>query len=109
MQELPEKINGTPAEDTSDPLLLSLAACPRRRLNVIARQVDGETVVLDRQAEVIHQLNQTASYIWALCDGQLSIAGIADQLAQEFAIEPTVAAQDVRVLVEQLQALQLLQ
>jgi hypothetical protein len=66
-------------------------------------------VVLDRQAGLIHQLNQTASYIWARCDGQSTIAGIAHQLAQEFAIEPTVASRDVRVLVEQLQALQLLQ
>ena len=109
MQELPEDLNGTPAQDPSGPSLLPLTAYPRRRPDVIARLVDGETVVLDRQAGLIHQLNQTASYIWARCDGQSTIAVIAHDLAQEFAIEPTVAARDVRVLVEELQALQLLQ
>ena len=109
MQEFLEELNGTPAHDSSGPSLLPLTDCPQRRLDVIARLLDGETVVLDRQAGLIHQLNQTASYIWARCDGQSTIAVIAHDLAQEFAIEPTVAARDVRVLVEELQALQLLQ
>jgi hypothetical protein len=109
MQELPEEVNGTPVQVPSGPLPLPLAACPRPRPDVIARLIDGETVVLDRQAGLVHQLNQTASYIWALCDGQTTIAGMAHQFAQEFVIEPTVASRDVRVLVEQLQALELLE
>jgi hypothetical protein len=109
MQELPEELNHTPRQDPSGPSPLPLAACPRRRLDVTARLLDGETVVLDRQAGLIHQLNHTASYIWARCDGQSTIAAIAHQLAHAFAVEPTVAARDVRALVRQLQALQLLE
>jgi Coenzyme PQQ synthesis protein D (PqqD) len=109
MQESPEELHDTPGPDPSGPSLLSLAACPRRRPDVIARLLDGETVVLDRQAGVIHQLNHTASYIWARCDGQSTIAAMAHQLPQAFAVEPTVAARDVCVLVRQLQALQLLE
>jgi hypothetical protein len=75
----------------------------------MARLLDGETLVLDRQAGVIHQLNHTASYIWARCDGHSSLAAIAHQLAHAFAVEPPVAVRDVRVLVRQLQALQLLE
>jgi hypothetical protein len=109
MQESPEDLNYPPEPDPSGPSLLPLATCPKRRAEIVARLLDGETVVLDRQAGLIHQLNDTASYIWARCDGQSSIAVIAQQLAQAFAVEPTVAARDVRVLVGQLQALQLLE
>jgi Coenzyme PQQ synthesis protein D (PqqD) len=109
MQESPEELNDTPGQDPSGPLLLPLTVCPRRRPDVIARLLDGETVVLDRQTGVIHQLNPTASYIWERCDGQSTIAAIAHQLAHAFAVEPTVAARDVRALVRQLQALQLLE
>jgi hypothetical protein len=109
MQEWPEELSDMPGQDPSDPSPLRLTACPRRRPDVIARLLDGETVVLDRPAGLIHQLNYTASYIWARCDGQSTIAAIAHQLAQDFAVEPTVAARDVRVLVKQLQTLQLLE
>jgi hypothetical protein len=109
MRGSPEDLHHTPEQDPSGPSLLPLAACPKRRPDVIVRLLDGETVVLDRQAGVIHQLNHTASYIWARCDGQSSIADIAHQLAQAFAVEPTVAARDVHVLVTQLQTLQLLE
>ena len=109
MQESPAELDDTPGQDPSDPSRLPLTACPRQRPEVIARLLDGETVVLDRHAGLIHQLNHTASYIWARCDGQSTIAAIAHQLAQDFAVDPTVAARDVRALVTQLQALQLLE
>ena len=109
MQDSPEERNHAPRQDAAGPALLPLAACPQRRSDVIARLLDGETVVLDRQAGLIHQLNPTASYIWARCDGHSTIAAIAHQLAHAFAVEPAVAARDVRALVRQLQALQLLE
>jgi hypothetical protein len=109
MQELPEELNHTPGQEPPDPSRLPHTACPRRRSDVIARLLDGETVVLDRQAGVIHQLNRTASYVWAHCAGHSTIADIAHQLTDVFAVEATVAARDVGPLVRQLQALQLLE
>lgn len=47
---------------------------PTRRSNVYVRVVEGEVVMLDRQAGLIHQLNHTASHIWGLCDGQRTLA-----------------------------------
>jgi Coenzyme PQQ synthesis protein D (PqqD) len=109
MQASPEARNDTLGPELSGPALLPRTACPQRRPDSIARLLDGETVVLDRQAGVVHQLNHTASYIWARCDGHSTIAAIADQLAQAFVVAPTVAVRDVRVLVRQLQALPLLE
>lgn len=73
------------------------------------RVVAGETLILDRHQQLIHQLNQTASYIWDRCDGTATVAAIADQLAQAFDVEPTRAAQDVAALVCQLQQVGLLE
>jgi hypothetical protein len=82
---------------------------PKRRADVNVRSVDGEVVVLDRQSDLIHQLNPTASYIWNRCDGQASVAEIANQLATTFEIDVNTAVQDVATTVMQLHSLGLLQ
>lgn len=82
---------------------------PKRRSDVNVRVLDGETVVLDRQGAMIHQLNQTASFIWKRCDGESTIPEIADQLAEVYEIDPETAARDVASVVGQLHSLNLLE
>jgi hypothetical protein len=81
----------------------------KRRLDVKSRLVDGETVVLDQQAGVIHQLNATASFIWERCDGRAIPTDIAQQLAHAFEVDPQVALRDVIAMIGQLEALHLLE
>jgi Coenzyme PQQ synthesis protein D (PqqD) len=82
---------------------------PTRRSNVHVRVVEGEVVMLDRQAGLIHQLNHTASHIWGLCDGQRTLAEIANQLALTFDTDASTAAQDVATLIRQFHSLRLLE
>ena len=82
---------------------------PKRRVDVNVRMVDGEVVVLDRQSDLIHQLNHTASYIWDRCDGQSTVAEIADQLAAAFHVDAHTAIQDVATTIRQLHGLGMLE
>ena len=82
---------------------------PKHRSDVIVRVVDHETVVLDRQGELIHQLNETAGYIWDRCDGESTVADITNQLAEAFSVDPETARKDGAVIVSQLQQLNLLE
>jgi hypothetical protein len=82
---------------------------PKRRSGVNVRVVEGETVVLDRQKGLIHQFNQTASYIWDRCNGKLTALEIASQLAEVFDVDPQTAGKDVAAIVEQLHKLNLLE
>jgi hypothetical protein len=75
---------------------------PRQRPELGVRVLDGETVVLDRRAERIHQLNETASYIWERCDGSRTVSEIASELAGAFDVDPATAETDVAVVVRQL-------
>ncbi|MCS6926621.1 MAG: PqqD family protein [Candidatus Binatia bacterium] len=84
-------------------------ACPKRRSDLIVRVVDGETVILDRQKELVHQLNQTASYIWQQCDGTATAETIAARFAEAFAIDAETAAKDTAAIIQQLCQLQLLE
>lgn len=95
--------------EPSGPSLPPQGACPKRRLDLSARLIDGEVVVLDRQAGLIHQLNPTASYVWERCDGHSTVTDIAHQLARAFDVDLAVATHDVQVLVRRLQDLHLLE
>jgi PqqD family protein of HPr-rel-A system len=70
--------------------------------------VEGETVVLDRASELVHQLNPTASFIWTRCDGRSTARDIADQLVDAFDVDRETAETSVRATLQQLETLGLL-
>jgi hypothetical protein len=102
-----EIITDVPTQESSIPQLAAYS--PRRRSDVRMRIIEGETVVLDRHGGLIHQFNQTASYIWERCDGKSTTVEIAQQLAEAFDVHPTTAADDVAGIVQRLQELNLLE
>lgn len=85
----------------------TMTSLRRRHTAVVARQVDLDLLLLDTDAELIHQLNQTARFIWDHCDGEKSAGQIADLLADEFAVESNVALNDVVETLKKLREVNL--
>src|SRR5687767_14852235 len=52
-----------------------------RTQRLLRREVDGEEVVYDLDAETAHLLNPTVLAVWRLCDGAHSVPQIIDRLA----------------------------
>ena len=80
----------------------------KRRTGVQSRLVEGELIVLDREHDLIHQLNKTATFIWEHCDGQQSAAEIANALCENFEVDEATAIKEVIETLERLQNLQLI-
>jgi len=78
----------------------------RPELNI--RNVDQETVIVDKNTGEVHQLNPTASYIWDQFDGSTTIDRVITSLSNEFNIDADQASVDVNTVVRQLQELKLL-
>jgi hypothetical protein len=72
---------------------------------VNVRVIDGATVVLDRRSSRIHQLNESATLIWDLCDGRHVPAQIVQQLQAAYDLDATTAELDVKKTVRQLKGL----
>jgi len=81
---------------------------PNRRTEFEERVVEGEMVVMDKQSEQIHQLNQTASFIWQLCDGDHDRQQIAEELAAAFEVDAETADADVADTLTKLEEIGLL-
>jgi hypothetical protein len=81
---------------------------PKRRDDIHTRLVEGEAVLLDRQQDLIHQLNRTATYVWDCCDGCTSLTEIATQLAEAFDIPQELALRDLTMVIQQFRDLHLL-
>jgi methyltransferase-like protein len=81
---------------------------PNRRTEFEERVVEGEMVVMDKESEQIHQLNQTASFIWQRCDGEHERQQIAEELAEAFDVDAETAQQDVADTLEKLEEIGLL-
>jgi hypothetical protein len=82
---------------------------PKTRAGLSSCVIGGEIVVLDRDGSTVHQLNSTASYIWERCDGRLTVAEIARDVAKAYGVEPERAASDVAASVTRFQELGLLE
>jgi coenzyme PQQ synthesis protein D (PqqD) len=88
--------------------MLALMKTPIRRYDVASRIVDGETVILDRDAGLVHRLNPTASYIWSSCDGHNTPEVIARALADDYGQPCDAMMADVLNTIDNLRQLRLL-
>ena len=71
--------------------------------------VDGETVVLDMESGLIHQLNPTASEIWHCLDGTRKIEAIAEHIANMYGVDPELVLADVSNALEEMRKNRLIQ
>ena len=81
---------------------------PQRRLDIVFRIIDGETVILNREVGVLHRLNPTASFIWECCDGNSDVNDIVARLAKAYEVDFVTCRKDVNEVVLKLESLNLL-
>ncbi len=82
---------------------------PIRKSNLVFNKLKEEMIILDFSSEKqFHQLNEVGARIWELCDGSKSFKEIENTICNEFDIDPSEASQDIKVFIDELQNLQLL-
>jgi pyrroloquinoline quinone biosynthesis protein D len=71
--------------------------------------LDDDLVIYDPSNGRAYVLNPTAALIWELCDGSMTIEGMADELKQEYGLEDETVLADVEALIAQLERAGLLE
>lgn len=84
-----------------------LASLRRRLVGMMVRDLDSDLLLLDTEADRIHQLNQTATFIWRHVEEAPSPERLAGLLAEAFDVDEQVAQRDVLEALKRLRALNL--
>lgn len=73
-----------------------------RSAEVIERDLQGESVLLDLNTGIYYSLNPAGGFIWRMLDGARTVREIVDLVVAEFDVDPENAAADTVELVSDL-------
>lgn len=76
----------------------------QRNPSLAWREIDEETVIISPSDSVMHELNDTGSFLWKHIDGRRSAKELARMLAENYEVGEEVALADTQELLEQLVA-----
>lgn len=94
----------SPSETPVTPVPVAGDSMPSKISRTAVRVLGGEALVLVIDRRELHRLNDVGTRVLELCDGRRSVSAIADQLAEEFEVEPAIARADVERFVGELLA-----
>jgi hypothetical protein len=66
------------------------------------REIDDETVIISPNDSVMHELNDTGSFLWKNIDGKKSAAELAELLVEHYEVTPDIALSDTQALLEEM-------
>lgn len=81
---------------------MDLQSYPRRIEQVISQKSSSDFLLFNMQDGNYYALNEIGHRIWELCDGDHSVAQLADTLASEFDAPVEIITNDVMELLEEL-------
>ncbi len=89
-------------------MAIASGTCPRQAQRILAQETDGELVLLHLDEGTYFALNEVGARIWELCDGSTTVAAITDALDEVYEAPRELIEEDVRALLTDLAADQLI-
>ena len=81
--------------DAPDPVEPVHGATVPRRVPVEAFVREGESLVYHAERDEASALNRTATEVWELCDGSLTVSAIAGALGSRYGVDAALLFDDV--------------
>lgn len=81
---------------------------PRFQSGLRMEVIEGEAVVLDRDHDRVHYLNEVATFILGRCSGDATEAEIVEAVLDAYDVDEAMGALDVSQLLRQMRDLDIL-
>ncbi len=82
---------------------------PRRHADVLELDLEDGLILYDRDSSLVHHLNPSARIVWFLCDGSASVRQLAQEIGDEYGLDPGPIRSQIADLVAELDAVGLLE
>ena len=66
------------------------------------QEMEGRALVITPQKSAVHELNDTATFVWKKIDGQTTARAIIVDLCEDFDVNPEEAQNDVLPLIREM-------
>lgn len=86
-----------------------MIARPKRRGDLLLREVEEELLLFDPRTGEASLLNGTAAAIFDLCDGLTPLAAMAEEILGVLSADPETVRADVQRIVEELTGMGLIE
>ncbi len=80
----------------------------KKNKNLICREINGETLILNTINNAVCSLNSTGAFLWKLLDTVTIREHLVTQMVHNFSIEKSVAQRDVDEFCEKMKSNQLI-
>ena len=80
----------------------------KKRTDILERQVGEEHMLYDAAGRRVHVLNETARFVWALCDGRNGVEEMLAEAAKEYEAPANQLRADIEACLAELKELGLL-
>ena len=81
---------------------------PRKLADVLELDMGDGIVLYDPESKLVHHLNPSASLLWQLAEGDVSVGELALEISEELHLEPSELHEQFVGLVAEMDALGLL-
>jgi hypothetical protein len=75
----------------------------RRDAKLPFQEIQGQAVVVVPARRELHQLDETATFLWGALSKESTVADLAAALCGEFEVDEATAEKDVRAFLESLE------
>ncbi len=75
---------------------------PKRNKNVAWRVIEEEAILISSEDSMLHSLDEVATLIWEMADGEHTVDQIVDRVCDEYDVERERAHKDTVEFLEKL-------
>src|SRR5512139_2248742 len=70
--------------------------------DLLATDLDGETILMSIEQGAYYGMEKTARRIWELVEKPIKVADLCRQLAEEYQVDPVTCERDILAFLEEL-------
>lgn len=94
---------------SNESMTVPLDYAPRKSADVLELDMGDGLILYNHDSNLVHHLNQSATLVWHLCDGEATVGQLGHEIAEEYRLKVDNVQMEIAALIAELDALGLVE